>query len=321
MNPHKIWANNLLSEAARDLFIKEIGAERLILQTVGSHWLIKGEPDPQMREAYIVYGQPDPENVLESTGVRWVHVTSAGYTRYDTERFRNALLERGTMFTNSSSVYSEPCAQHAVAFILADARELYPAFESQRTHRDWPTAFVRSRSRLLNYLNILILGYGHIGRRIAELLRPFKVNVVGFRRNPQNEAGIIGESELDSALAGADIVVNVLPENDSTRGFFNESRFDGLKDGVRYVSIGRGVTTDPKALETALKRNQVAAAYLDVTEPEPLPPDHPLWTTPNCYITPHCSGGHDNEDIRLVEHFLTNLRRFERREPLLDRVF
>jgi phosphoglycerate dehydrogenase-like enzyme len=87
-----------------------------------------------------------------------------------------------------------------------------------------------------------------------------------------------------------------------------------------FYNVGRGTTVDQQALETALRTGQIAAAWLDVTTPEPLPPADPLWTTPNCFITPHTAGGHDNESVRLAVHFLENLRRFTAGEALADRV-
>jgi len=93
-----------------------------------------------------------------------------------------------------------------------------------------------------------------------------------------------------------------------------------LKRGAIVYNIGRGVTLDQDALKRELNSGRLAAAYLDVTHPEPLPPDHSLWTTPNCFITPHSGGGHSNEKERQVKHFLANLRRFEQGEELIDRV-
>src|SRR5258708_17901451 len=94
-----------------------------------------------------------------------------------------------------------------------------------------------------------------------------------------------------------------------------------MKTGSCYYAIGRGTTTDQPALISALSTGHLAAAYLDVTDPEPLPPEHELWNLPNCHITPHTSGGHENEALRLVKHFVENLRRFEAGTALVDRVF
>ena len=93
-----------------------------------------------------------------------------------------------------------------------------------------------------------------------------------------------------------------------------------MKPGAIFYNIGRGDTVDQEAMQQALRANQLGAAALDVMTPEPLPPDHSLWTTPNCYITPHTAGGHHDEIERVIEHFVQNLRRFERGESLLDRV-
>ena len=119
----------------------------------------------------------------------------------------------------------------------------------------------------------------------------------------------------------ADHVVNVLPESPHSVHFFDAARFQSMKTRSCYYAIGRGTTTDQPALVDALSSGHLAAAYLDVTNPEPLPPDHELWGLPNCYITPHSSGGHENEPLRLVKHFVQNLRRFEAGNPLVDRVF
>ena len=128
-------------------------------------------------------------------------------------------------------------------------------------------------------------------------------------------------SEVDELLPLADHVVNILPANDQTMNFLDASRLASLKRGAIVYNIGRGSTLDQEALRQELISGRVAAAYLDVTNPEPLPHDHPLWTTANCFITPHSGGGHSNEKERQVKHFLNNLGRFERGEELLNRVF
>jgi phosphoglycerate dehydrogenase-like enzyme len=115
-------------------------------------------------------------------------------------------------------------------------------------------------------------------------------------------------------------IVNILPESAETRHFFNRARFAAVKPGAIFYNIGRGVTVDQEALLEALRSGRIAAAWLDVTDPEPLPDDHPLWAEPHCFVTPHVAGGHVDEAKTLVRHFLTNLERFVHGEPLLDRV-
>jgi phosphoglycerate dehydrogenase-like enzyme len=177
--------------------------------------------------------------------------------------------------------------------------------------------------RLLAKETILIVGYGAIGRRLAELLTPFAVRVIGYRRTPQpaTKVQVVGPEQLSSALAEADHVINILPESTETRRFFDAERLQLIKEGARYYTIGRGTTTDQEALAHTLESGHLSAAYLDVTDPEPLPPDHPLWSARHCYITPHTGGGHADESFRIVEHFVHNLQRYERGEELINRVF
>jgi phosphoglycerate dehydrogenase-like enzyme len=113
-------------------------------------------------------------------------------------------------------------------------------------------------------------------------------------------------------------VVNVLPANGETAHYFNAARINRMKSGAYFYNVGRGSTVDQQALRAALADGRLAGAYLDVTDPEPLPPDHPLWQTPNCWITPHAAGGHVGESARHVRHFLDNLARFTGGQPLRD---
>jgi phosphoglycerate dehydrogenase-like enzyme len=146
--------------------------------------------------------------------------------------------------------------------------------------------------------------------------------VTAVRRRPAGDENVIvvTEDELAEALATADHIVNILPDNPATQRFVNAARLAATNPGAIFYNVGRGTTVDQDALLAALQSGHLGAAYLDVTEPEPLPPEHPLWSAPNCYITPHSAGGLRTEPQRLVQHFLDNLRRFDRGEPLEDRV-
>jgi phosphoglycerate dehydrogenase-like enzyme len=323
MRSFSIWTNLQLSGEAEAYLLRETQSDELTIVPPGEDVLQVGTPDARLQESEIAFGQPNPEDLQNSSRLRWAHISSAGYTRYDTPDLRAAFEKRQVPFTNSSAVFSEPCAQHALGWLVAEVRQFYPAFRTQLTDRAWRHIEIRSKCRLLGEQIVLIVGYGSIGRRLAELLRPFAGTVFGYRRQPAPEqlAEVIGPDRLDSILAQADHVVNLLPASSSTEHFFDAPRFASMKAGSCYYAIGRGTTTDQQALMKALGSGHLSAAYLDVTEPEPLPPDHELWSLPNCYITPHSSGGHEDESLRLVKHFVDNLRRFEARKPLIDRVF
>lgn len=277
--------------------------------------LVFGDPRGE-----ILLGQPDPEKALDVPELKWIHITSAGYTRYDTDDFRTRLKGKGAQFTNSSSVINEPCAQHLLAFLLAFARQLPQSMREQVGERDWSGVRRRLDSRLLQDGKLLIVGYGAIARRLVELLSPFGIDITAVRRTPQSDETVptfpIGE--IDRLLPEADYVANILPANAASDRFFDAAKFARMKEGALFLNIGRGTTVDQQALLDALPR--LAGAYLDVTDPEPLPKEHTLWSAPNVVITPHSAGSHRGEDIRLVRHFLENLRRFEADKPLLDRV-
>jgi phosphoglycerate dehydrogenase-like enzyme len=323
MSTFTIWTNAFLNDSAEELLVRATTSHRLIIAGKTDHVLDVGTSDPRILEAEVVFGQPDSEPIVRSSKLRWVHLSSAGYTRYDVEEIRNALKMKSAIMTNSSNVFDEPCAEHLMAWLLADARQLYVSYENQRGPHGWPQNELRQNMRLLAKETIFIVGYGAIGRRLAELLRPYSVSVIGYRRTPQpgTEIHVAGPAQLSGTLAEADHVINILPESTETRRFFDAERLQQIKRGARYYSIGRGTTTDQKALARILASGHLSAAYLDVTDPEPLPPDDPLWSTPNCYITPHTGGGHANESLRIVEHFVDNLRRYERAEELINRVF
>ena len=317
-----IWCNAQFPDSALALLKEGVGSHRLIFSTqMSSSNLSAGAPDPAMSEADVAFGQPDPDGVLQASRLKWVHITSAGYTRYDTEAFRTGMAQRQGAFTNSSQVYAEPCAEHALAFMLAEARQL-PQCHSAQTHRSWNSAEHRAKSQLLAEQEVLLLGFGAIGRRLAELLAPFRVKIRALRRKTAGSGDeVISLEELPEALRTADHVVNILPDNPETKGFMTAERFAAMKPGAAFYNIGRGTTVDQDALIGALQSDHIRAAYLDVTDPEPLPANHPLWSAPNCYITPHTAGGFGNEMEVLVKHFLANLNRFTAGQELVDRVF
>lgn len=317
-----IWCNPQVSEAARTLLVEGTKPHHIVFSPVATYNLDAGPPDPALLNADVAFGQPDPQTVMQAKRLRWVHLTSAGYARYDTSELRAVFGARGAILTNSSRVYAEPCAEHLFAFMLAHARQLLWTYHMQLTERSWKTEPLRVASRLLADQSMLLLGYGAIARRLVELVQPLAMKIVAVRRRPSGNEDVrtIGEEATEGALREADHVVNTLPEGESTKHFMNAARFAAMKPGAIFYNVGRGGTVDQDALLEALSRGRLGAAYLDVTVPEPLPRDHPLWTAPRCYITPHTAGGHSDEHERFVAHFLENLRRYSHGEPMLDRV-
>ena len=319
----RVWYNMNYPAPATELLKKGIAPHQLIFaRSLQASNLDAGAPDPQLAEADVAFGQPNPDALLDLPNLKWVHLTSAGYERYDRADLREAFKTRGTILTNSSSVYDEPCAEHALAMMMALARRLPDAWERQRTDHAWPAAEIRANCHLMVGQTALILGYGAIARRLIELLTPLRMKLIAIRRKPAGNETVptYPESEIERFLPQADHVMNILPGGTSTVSFMNAQRLSVIKPSAIFYNIGRGSTVDQDALLSALRGNRIAAAYLDVTAREPLPPEHPLWTTENCYITPHTAGGHHDEFERLMLHFLHNMRQYASGQQLLDRV-
>ena len=321
----KVWTNHGFRPEALDLFQRGLAAaghQFINSPKSSASVLAAGEADPAMAEADIAFGQPDVEDTMRRPRLRWVALTTAGYTRYDRDDFRAAMTARGTLVTSSSAVFADPCAQQMLAGMLSLVRNLPAQLRNQDGPRAWRYHEDRFTATVLTGQSVLLLGFGAIGRRLAELLAPFGSQVTAYRRTARGDEGIaiVTNSGLTPALAAADHVVDLLPDSPATRQFMNAARFAQMKRGARFYNIGRGTTVDQAALIAVLTSGQLGGAYLDVVEPEPLPPSHPLWSAPNCFITCHIGGGTGDQDVKLVRHFLENLRRFEKGEPLVDRI-
>lgn len=319
----KIFCDTSFPEEAERELREGVGSHDLLFATARtSSNLTSGALDPALLEADVALGQPAVDGLLAAPRMRWAHLTSAGYTRYDVDAVRAAFVSKGITLTTSSTVYAEPCAEHLLAMMLGLARRLPDSLEAQSSTRAWDSVVRREQSVVLRGQTVLLLGYGAIGRRLAELLEPFHMRILAVRRREERDARVqmVLVREIDEALGVAEHVINVLPENAATRGFVSREHLARLRPGAIFYNIGRGTTVDQEALLEALQSNRLGGAYLDVTAVEPLPREHPLWWAPNCYITPHSAGGQRGEHVALVRHFLNCLRRFECGEGLLDRV-
>jgi phosphoglycerate dehydrogenase-like enzyme len=213
---------------------------------------------------------------------------------------------------NARGVFDAPLAEWVVGAILAMQRGLVRARDAQTRH-EWeyfePAELAGRR--------VVILGLGAIGTAVAERLRPFGVEVVGVGRAARE--GVRGLAELDDVLPAADILVDMLPLTNGTRGLLDARRLALLPDGALVVNAGRGPTVDTAALVTELERGRLRAA-LDVTDPEPLPGDHPLWGLPNVLISPHMAGDTPTTGIRAFELAGDQVRRFAAGKPLINQV-
>jgi len=320
-----IWTNHVFRPEALAAFeqgLRAAGHRLVVSPTATASVLAAGATDPTLAEADVAFGQPEVAQAMASPRLKFIELSTAGYTRYDRADFRAAMTGRGVPVTNSSGVFADPCAQHVVGQMLALVRNLPVQLRNQDGPREWRYLNDRFSATTLTGRRVVLLGYGAIGRRLAELLKPFGCSIVAYRRKPAGDEGVevVTDAGVDAALAAADHIVNILPDSPATTGWVSAARLAALKPGARFYNIGRGTTVDQPALIAALDSGQLAAAYLDVMDPEPLPPAHPLWNAKNCYITCHIGGGTREQDENLSRHFLTNLAAFTGSGRLVDRI-
>jgi phosphoglycerate dehydrogenase-like enzyme len=213
---------------------------------------------------------------------------------------------------NARGVYDAALAEWVIGAILAMQRGLIQARDAQ-ARRAWE--FLEPPE--LAGRRVVILGQGSIGTAIADRLRPFGVDVVGVGRTARD--GVRELADLDALLPAADVLVDMLPLTGETAGTLDARRLGLLPDGALVVNGGRGRTIVTSALVDELRSGRLRAA-LDVTDPEPLPPDHPLWDLPNVLITPHMAGDSPATTVRAFALVGDQIRRFAAGEPLLNEV-
>ncbi|MDQ8203956.1 D-2-hydroxyacid dehydrogenase [Pelagicoccus sp. SDUM812003] len=319
----KIYIDFPLSENARQLLESQTNGHTLVFPSIPAESVLaKSHPDPALLECDVVFGQPEPAEIEKAKRLKWIQISSSGITRYDNSDFRSHVAKKRIPVCNSASVYNDACADHLLAFMLAQSRCLPQGLASSDENGSPPWLALRDGSVPLRGQSAIILGYGAIGARLVELLAPYRMKLVAYRRKARGDEAIpvTTAENLPEALASADHVINILPDSPATQGFFDAARFAQCKPGSVFYNIGRGTTVDQEALANSLRSAHTKAAWLDVTDPEPLPTDHRLRSAPNCFITPHVAGGHLEESTTCVSHFLENLQRFVEGRELLDRV-
>jgi phosphoglycerate dehydrogenase-like enzyme len=246
---------------------------------------------------------PDLDNL---PALRVVQVLSAGVDWIADH------LPAGVTLCSARGARDRAMAEWVVAAILADAKQARACAELQ-ARRDWEPVKVQDASGL----RVVVLGYGAIGREVAALLGPFDCEIVGVARRARD--GVHGIDALPDLLPTADVVVNLLPLTDATRGSFGAAELAAMRDGALYVNAGRGATTDTAALVAALNEGQIRAV-LDVVDPEPLPADHLLWSAPNVMISPHSAGDTPGAERAAWALAAEQLHRYAAGEPLRNVV-
>jgi phosphoglycerate dehydrogenase-like enzyme len=217
-----------------------------------------------------------------------------------------AARERGVAVTTASGVHGPNMGEHAVGAIIAFSRQFTRAWRQQE-RREWR----HMQSRELTGDTVTVVGMGAIGQSVVGCLDGFDVETIGVRRSPEQGGPadeIIGQAALHDALARSQYVVLACPLTEETRGMIGAAEFETLPPEAVLVNLARGPVVDTDALLDAVRGQSIRGAQLDVTDPEPLPEDHPLWGLDNVFITPHCSGHTPRYYERCADILAENVR-------------
>lgn len=289
----------LLAEKAADLPALAAGADALIL------W-------PSVGPDLISY-------IRNTPSLRWLHLFTSGV-----DRLINSEAGKipGYRITSTKGIHGYPISDHVLALIYAFLRQLHAAAHYQQK-RSWSSNILSGNCREISGLTVGIIGVGNIGLELARKCKLLDMTVLGAKRQPITNQWLdkcYPVSKLSDLLAASDFVVLCLPLTEESRHLIGREQLRIMKSSAILINIARGGIVDQEALIEALEHGTIAGAGLDVTDPEPLPENNPLWGMPNVIITPHISAQSPQYMDRAIHVIAENLRRFLADEPLLDEV-
>lgn len=262
------------------------------------------------------FDMQNPANVGRAialaTNLKWLSTIYAGLDAFPLDLMR----QRGTVLTNGVGINTIAVAEYAVMAVLTAAKG-FPDVVRAQDRREW--LFASPGTVELFERRALIVGYGAIGRAIGERLKGFGVEVTGVRRSPDGEPGVIGADDWKPRLGDYDWVILIAPSTSETQALIGVAELAAMRPSAWLINFARGTLVDQPALIDALERKAIAGAFLDVTDPEPLPPDNPLWALAT--ISMHLSGRAQTKMFqRSAALFLDNLARYRAGEPLRNQV-
>jgi phosphoglycerate dehydrogenase-like enzyme len=274
----------------------------------------------EVADADVFYGIPTLDVVKAGKKLRWIQSSSAGveYTARIPE-----LVESDILLTNTRGAHGPSIGEHTFALLFALTRKLPDVLDGQKEHQ-WLRPDLYRSCREVYGSTMGIIGFGQIGRAVAQRARGFDMEVLAVDAHAKDGAPWVEEvwpmSQLPDLLARSMVVVVSAPLTSSSRRLLNAEMLRQMQPGAYLIVVSRGGIVDETALVEALREGRLAGAGLDVTEVEPLPADSPLWDAPNIIITPHTAGSSSEKERRCVEILCDNLQRFANGEELNNLV-
>lgn len=240
--------------------------------------------DALLSGADAVLGNLPPERLARAERLKWIQLCSAGINGYA------ETVPEGAVLTNASGAYGPAIAEYMICAVLSLFLR-FPQYRDNQRERVWKD---EGAPKFIAGSSALVVGLGNIGGEFAKRFHALGGRVTGVKRTPAPKPdfleGLFTIDRLDALLPEADVVALSLPGTPATSGLFGAERIARMKPGAVLVNVGRGTAVDTDALAAALSSGRLRGAALDVTDPEPLPPEHPLWGIPSAVLTPHVSG-------------------------------
>lgn len=259
------------------------------------------------QNATIILGNPPVEYIRGNRQLRLLHTRSAGVDRY----LEPGILPEGALLAGCSGAWGPAMAEHVFAMLLALMKRL-PAYHDQQKMCAWKKL---GREKTLIGARVLCVGTGDLGASFAKLCKAFGAHTVGIRREPEKSVESIDEmyglGSLEEQIPMADVVCLMLPHTRDTVHLMDSRRLRMMKSDAILLNGGRGTAIDCQALAEVLGTGHLWGAGLDVTAPEPLPPEHPLWKQERVLLTPHTAGGLIDDTLqRIADIILENLKHY-----------
>lgn len=270
------------------------------------------------QEAAVVIGTYRPAVVSKLEHLRLLQLTSAGYATF----LRPGILPDRTVLATASGAFDQAVSEHMLASLLGLLKKL-PAYRDAQEQGEW-TDF--GPVGTLDGAKVLVIGAGHIGQAFGRLCAALGARVTGVARHrhavPQGFERMTTMDHLAELVPRFPIIASVLPSSPQTQKIYDGKFFESCRSGTFFVNAGRGDAVDRAALRTALESGHLAGAALDVTDPEPLPKDDPLWQAPNILITPHVAGGWHlaATGAALTSLAIRNLKAWQEGRPLENQI-
>ena len=266
-------------------------------------------------DALALWGFQNVEPFLQAgPNIRWVHSLSDGVEKLLTP----SMMEWPIILTNSHGVHDRSVSEHTLALLLAWYRRIPDAVRHQGAH-EW----IRPKGISLFGKTILIVGFGGIGRAIAQRAKVFETRILAVKKHLSDEMfadHVYTQEEIMNVLPKADIIIAALPSTPETEKFFDAEKFRAMKKSALFINIARASVVDEPSLIEALQNGTIAGACMDVFSKEPLPADHPFWSMENVIMTPHIASMIPDFWDKLTKLLETNYVSFARGEGLLNEI-